>query len=89
LTDLQLTIEKCVRGDCLHAFCYSLLRKLHGVRSQKAGFGSGQGRSKLATAGVAWLRRGLTGIENAVRGRKMSSVGGHQAEAALRGRDRS
>ena len=39
-------------------------------------FGSGQGRSALETGGVAALRRGYQGWENAVLGQKMLFLDG-------------
>jgi len=41
------------------------------VRSEIAGFGSGQGLSVFATAGIVYLFRGLQKSENAALGQKM------------------
>lgn len=43
-------------------------------------FGSGKGRSELATAGEAELRRGSPESENTVRGLKMPFVDGHWSD---------
>jgi hypothetical protein len=50
---------------------------LQSVYSEMADCGSDQGRSVLATAGVAALRRGLPKRENTGLGRKMLFLGGH------------
>ncbi len=49
----------------------------HGGRTQGVDFGSEQGRSDLTPAGVAQLRRGPAGSENAARGRKMPLPAGY------------
>jgi hypothetical protein len=48
-------------------------------------FGSGQGRSEFATAGVAALRRGLQRSENAGLGRKMPFLDGHEVTIKIPG----
>jgi hypothetical protein len=54
----------------------SILTRPFSVYSEMVGFGSGQGRSILETAGVAALRRGSQGRENAGRSRKMPLLDG-------------
>ena len=53
---------------------------LFSVHPEMVDCGSDQGRSVLATAGVAALRRGLTKRENAGLGRKMPFVDGYYLE---------
>jgi len=48
------------------------------VHPETVDFGSGQGRSLFATAGVAALRRGLRKGENTGLGRRMLFMDGHQ-----------
>jgi hypothetical protein len=47
------------------------------VHPEMVDFGSRQGRSSFATAGVVRLRRGLQNGENAVLGQKMLFMDGH------------
>jgi hypothetical protein len=53
--------------------CFSLTN----VRPEKVDWGSDQGRSILATPGLAGLARGLPKCENAGPGRKMPLMDGH------------
>jgi hypothetical protein len=48
-----------------------------GVHPKMVDFGSGQGRSEFASAGVVTLRRGLQRSENAGLGRKTPFLDGH------------
>jgi len=49
----------------------------HSVLSEMVGFGSGQGLSVFATAGIVYLFRGLQKSENAALGQKMPFPDGH------------
>jgi hypothetical protein len=57
-----------------HGMC---MMKLNSVHPQVVDFGSWQGSSVFATAGIVRLFRGLQKSENAARGRKMPFVDGH------------
>ena len=49
----------------------------HSVRSEIVAFGSGQGLSVFATAGIVGLFRGLQKSENEALGQKMLFPDGH------------